>query len=144
MQSWIIYSLAAVLLFTVHDISLKYVTTSNSLFGTMIISVTAFILLLVLCIFYKVPIMTEFRSANIFILIGAGIALGLSTFFLMMAFKTGAPVSLAIPLIYIGIIILGMWYGYFFLKEPINVRYMIGSLFAIIGILLMFYKNDPV
>lgn len=141
MQGWFIYAIAALLLFAAHDITLKYVTNTNSLYGTLIVSASAFVMMLVLCMVYRVPVLTQALSTNTLVLVFAGFALGLATFFLMLSFKMGAPVSMVIPLIYIGIIVISIWYGYLFFKEQINFRHIIGSVLALAGLIVMFYKN---
>jgi multidrug transporter EmrE-like cation transporter len=58
----------------------------------------------------------------------------------MKAFASGGNFSIALPFVYVGIILLSVIVGYFFYKESLNIKQAIGILFSIVGMILLNQK----
>lgn len=76
-------------------------------------------------------------DATLFFLVVAGISLGVATLTFMKAFEQGGNLSLAVPIVYSGVIALCMIAGVWLFQEKIDWKQLIGALLAIGGIYLM-------
>ena len=57
------------------------------------------------------------------------------------AFKAGAPISIAVPIVTIGIAVLGGLWGIFVAKEPFTLSFVLGMVLSIAGIYLIGLKK---
>ena len=69
--------------------------------------------------------------------VGVGVAFTLVTIALYGAFRVGAPISVASPLIRLAGLLVASVVGVLFWKEGISVRYVIGMVLSVIGIFLI-------
>jgi drug/metabolite transporter (DMT)-like permease len=79
-------------------------------------------------------------SAAIAHAVGVGIMFTSVTFCMYAAFRHGAPISLASPLIRVGGLIVAAIAGLLFWKEPITARYVIGMGMVCSGMYLMIWR----
>lgn len=77
------------------------------------------------------------KSSAIFYAIGVGVMFTLVTFCMYAAFWSGAPISLASPLIRLGGLLVASVAGIFFWHEPFTMRYALGVVLACAGLFLM-------
>jgi uncharacterized membrane protein len=115
-------------------------TKLHPVLGNAITMFTALTLQIAVLTYLKTKGVNLFVAPQgIFFAIFGGIAVGLYTMFLFLALSQ-FNITKAIPVIYIGSIILALLFGIIFLKEPFGWLNFIGVFFALIGITLMFWK----
>jgi uncharacterized membrane protein len=67
----------------------------------------------------------------------AGVAIGFATIFFIKMFATGTNLSIGVPLVRIGIVLLASILGIVLLKEGVNLRYWAGFLLSLAGLYLL-------
>ena len=67
----------------------------------------------------------------------AGIAIGFATITFVKMFATGTNLSVGVPLVRIGIVLLASILGFVFLKEAVSLKYLAGFLLALLGLYLV-------
>lgn len=67
----------------------------------------------------------------------AGIFIGIASIFFIRMFSLGVNLSIGVPLVRVGMIVLGSLFGVFLLKEGVNFRYLIGFGLSILGLYLI-------
>ena len=67
----------------------------------------------------------------------AGVMVGISSIFFIRMFSFGVNLSVGVPLIRVGMIVLGSLFGVLLLKEGVNFRYLIGFGLSIFGLYLV-------
>ena len=144
-MNWITYCLITIVLYGIHDILLNhYANTINPTIASVVISFSAGIGLLLFLIinlyFTKNKEIQKPDSTQMFWLIIAGISLGTATITFMKAFGSGGNFSIALPFVYVGIILLSVIVGYFFYKETLNIKQLIGITLSIAGMIMLNQK----
>jgi drug/metabolite transporter (DMT)-like permease len=140
-MTWIHYCLITILLYGIHDIMLKHLADSvHSAVASFAINASAAVVLF----FYlwlspavkwsHVPPVFSRQSALLSV---AGVALGVATITFMNAFGKGGSLSVAVPVVYAGVIGICMLIGVWLFEETLNWRQMLGALLAVVGIFLM-------
>lgn len=140
-MNWIHFCLITIVLYGVHDIMLKHLADSvNSTLASLIINGSAALVLSIYLMLQpgnKWRAFSEIAPAKMLFLIGAGIALGVATITFMNAFSRGGNLSIAVPVVYSGVIAICMLFGLLFFRETLDWRQIIGAGLAIAGIYLM-------
>ncbi|MFN0214398.1 MAG: EamA family transporter [Saprospiraceae bacterium] len=141
-MNWLQFSLLTVVLYSIHDVTLKHLAGSvNSTLASVLINGSAAIVLLVYLLTQtsagKISLGTPFWSATTLFLLIAGASLGIATITFMNAFANDGQLSIAVPVVYAGVIVLCLLVGLIFFKETIHWKQMIGAFLAIAGIYLM-------
>jgi len=67
----------------------------------------------------------------------AGIFVGLASIFFIRMFALGTNLSIGIPLVRVGMVVVGSLLGILILKEGFNVRYLLGFLLSALGLYLV-------
>ncbi|MBL7827277.1 MAG: DMT family transporter [Saprospiraceae bacterium] len=141
-MNWISYCLITIILFSVHDTTLKQLSNAvSSTMASMMINLSAAVVLFIYL--WLKPgsfqqTMGEIRlDKNLFFLVLAGVSLGVATLTFMKAFEQGGNLSIAVPMVYTGVMVLCMLAGFLFYKEQIDWKQLAGALLAIGGIYLM-------
>jgi drug/metabolite transporter (DMT)-like permease len=80
----------------------------------------------------------DFRA--VLFALAVGVMFSLVTFAMYAAFRRGAPLSLASPLIRLGGLILASAVGFLVWKEPLTLRYAVGFILACAGVYLMIVR----
>ncbi|GAI86232.1 unnamed protein product, partial [marine sediment metagenome] len=70
----------------------------------------------------------------------AGVSIGLASLFFIKMFASGANLSIGVPLVRIGIVLLASVLGILILKEGFSFRYLIGFALSLIGLYLLITK----
>ncbi len=141
-MNWLQYSLLTVVLYSIHDITLKHLAGSvNSTLASVLINGSAAIVLLLYLLTQtstgKISLGTPLWSATTFYLLVAGASLGIATITFMNAFASDGQLSIAVPVVYAGVILLCLLVGILFFKETLDWKQMLGAGMAIAGIYLM-------
>ena len=140
-MNWIHFCLITIALYGVHDIMLKHLSdTVNSTVASLAINSSAAIVLFVYLLFQtggKWRMSGSIFSTNTLYLCVAGISLGIATITFMNAFSCGGNLSIAVPVVYAGVIGVCMLFGVLFFRETLDWRQLSGAGLAIAGIFLM-------
>ncbi len=141
-MNWFHFSLITVVLYSIHDIALKHLAGSvNSTLASVLINGSAAIVLLIYLFTQtsagKISLGTPLWSVTTFFLLVAGASLGIATITFMNAFANEGQLSVAVPIVYAGVILLCLLVGILFFKEPIHWKQLMGVGLAIAGIYLM-------
>jgi drug/metabolite transporter (DMT)-like permease len=142
-MNWLTFSLFTLLLYATHDILLKQLsTTSNAVLSAFVINLSAAIILLIILLSGFGGAKAEMTAGvkEISIMSVAGIALGLATVTFTYAFSKGGDFSVVMPLVYIGIIAIGVLAGYLLFNEQISAKQLVGIALSCGGIYLMVRK----
>jgi drug/metabolite transporter (DMT)-like permease len=138
-MNWVIYAIAAAIALAAGDALVKLASGKipDSL-GMLLYGFVPFATGLLWCFLDRQRI-SEFalKPASVICGFGVGITFTLVTIGLYAAFRLGAPISLASPLIRLGGLILASLVGLAAWNEPANARYLIGLVFACSGLYLM-------
>ncbi len=143
---WLFYSLATIILYGVHDILVKHLAGNvNEITASTIINGSASLILLFIAIlFYIFNPETKFLSGinneNFIWLCLAGICLGIATVTLMSSFNKGGSFSIVIPIVYVGIILVSALVGFFYFKEPLNFKQILGVVLSVVGMVFLLQK----
>jgi uncharacterized membrane protein len=146
-QPWIIFSILSALAYFVHDLVLKQVASKvDSVLASTILNFSAFSSLLLYGIFMQTKTWQKFSwlSVESGLIFGAGIFLAMASVFFVNIFSNGGDLSLAIPLVYVLIIFLGVFFGVMLYKESLNLGQYLGVLLTVIGIILITRQTSAV
>jgi uncharacterized membrane protein len=141
-MNWFQFCLLTIALYSIHDVALKHLAGSvNSTLASVLINGSAAIVLLVYLLMQhntaKVSLGAPLWSAQTFFLLLAGASLGIATITFMNAFASDGQLSIAVPVVYAGVIFLCSLVGVLFFKETLDWKQWSGALLAIVGIYLM-------
>lgn len=143
---WLFYSLATVVLYSVHDILVKNLSEGvNATTASIIINGSASLALLFLSLlFYFLSpnrkSLFELGIVNFGWLCLAGVCLGIATVTLMTAFNKGGSFSIVIPIVYVGIILVSALVGNFYFKESLSVKQVAGLFISLVGMIFLLQK----
>ncbi|MBP6812326.1 MAG: EamA family transporter [Saprospiraceae bacterium] len=141
-MNWLQFSLITVVLYSIHDITLKHLAGSvNSTLASVLINGSAAIVLFIYLLTQtsagKISLGAPLWSATTFFLLVAGASLGIATITFMNAFASDGQLSIAVPVVYAGVIVLCLLMGVLFFSETLHWKQLIGAGLAIAGIYLM-------
>ncbi len=139
-MNWLTLALATILCYSVFDLFVKL--SSNKIhdgLGAFLINLISAVVVLIYLIF------ANFRGEKIFTIKPggllfsslAGIMIGFASIFFLKMFATGTNLSIGVPLVRIGIVLIATLFGFIILKEGFNLRYIIGFFLAIIGLYIL-------
>lgn len=145
-MNWLHFSLLTIALYGVHDITLKHLAGAvQSTIASILINGSACLALLVYFLLQKATVKPAASLAvgpgNAVFLILAGASLGLATITFMNAFARDGALSIAVPVVYAGVIVLCLFTGILFYGESLHWKQGAGALLAIGGIYLMSATN---
>src|SRR5688500_16941330 len=138
-MSWVVYAVGAAVALAVAGVLVKLAAGKlPSSFGLLLYGCVPFATGLVWFLWDKsrngpMPVQPQ---AAVFA-VGVGVAFTLVTIALYGAFRVGAPISMASPLIRLAGLLIASVVGVLFWKEGISVRYVIGMALSVIGIFLI-------
>ena len=141
-MNWLHFCLLTIALYSIHDITLKHLAgTVQSTLASMIINGSACLVLLLYFLLQsaaaKPGLNITFWSSQTIFLVIAGASLGLATITFMNAFAADGALSIAVPVVYAGVILLCLMSGLLFFGETLHWKQGLGALCAIAGIWLM-------
>lgn len=142
-MNWITFAILTVIFYALFDFFMKLSSTRihAGLGGFIINAVSAVVLLIFIAIVrLRGEAMGTIKSGGILYSVLAGIVIGLATIFFLKMFSTGVNLSIGIPLVRIGIVLLASLIGIFILKEGFTTRYVLGFILALAGLYLLIVK----
>lgn len=137
---WLVFATLAAIFYLAHDYILKNVSDKmNSVVSGFLLSLCAFI---ILGVYLGFQLITGTRFEKIKLsdfgsLSFAGLFLALATISFIKTFENQAPFSVAIPYIYVVMIVLGVVCGAVFFKEPVSLTQILGIALCCIGLFLV-------
>jgi uncharacterized membrane protein len=141
-MNWLYFCLLTIILYSIHDITLKHLAGAiPSTLASICINGSAAILLFIYWIFQsgsgKTASIHSIWSLNLLWLVLAGLSLGVATITFMNAFAGDGKLSVAVPIVYAGVMLLCLMVGLVFYQEVLSWKQWVGAILAIAGICLM-------
>ena len=139
-MNWLTTALFTIIFYSLFDLFLKFAAGKiNDNLGAAIINITSFIVAIAWFLLRwqfggEHPDIT--KPGLIYSII-AGIFVGLASIFFIKMFALGVNLSVGVPLVRVGMIVLGSLFGVLLLKEGVNVRYLLGFGLSILGLYLV-------
>lgn len=139
-MKWLLFATLAAIFYLAHDYILKSISEkTNAVVSAFMLSLCSFIILGAYLLlqfmngkrFDQIKI-SEFGSFSF-----AGLLLALATISFIKTFENQAPFSIAIPYIYVVMIVLGVISGAVFLRESISVTQALGIALCCAGLFLV-------
>jgi uncharacterized membrane protein len=139
---WLIYVLLTIFSYAGLDFFIKRMAGKiDDLIGIIILSAVSVLPSLVILLLFKFSDKRYFITSNgVFWAILGGLALGIGTLSFLKLFDTGINLSLASPMVRIGILIVTTSLGLFVLRETVEIKEWIGLALASLGLLLLVWK----
>lgn len=139
-MNWLTFALVTIIFYSLMDFFIKLSSDKiHSGLGGSIINLVSTIVLLVFLFYSKLQgeKVLETKPGGILYSTLAGISIGFATIFFLKMFATGTNLSVGVPLVRVGIVLLASVLGILFLKEAISFKYLIGFILAVIGLYLL-------
>jgi len=138
-MNWFMYAVGAAVALAVADVLVKLAAGKlPSSLGLLLYGCVPFATGLVWFLWDKSRnVSMSVQPQAILFAIGVGVAFTLVTIALYGAFRVGAPISVASPLIRLAGLLIASVAGVVFWKEGISARYVVGMLLSVIGIYLI-------
>lgn len=138
-MNWLIYAGGAALALAVADVLVKVAAGKMpTSLGVLLYGAVPFVGGVIWFLFDKmrnVPMIVQPLAAVS--AVGVGVAFTLVTIGLYAAFRAGAPISVASPLIRLAGLVVASVVGVLFWKEAISARYVLGVVLSVVGIVLI-------
>jgi uncharacterized membrane protein len=139
-MNWLSYALLTVLFYSVFDLFVKL--SSQKVNDGLAAFIFNFVSTLVLILYLAWQMshgnkIFEWKPNGLLFASVGGIAIGLASIFFIKMFATGTNLSVGVPVVRIGMVILGSLLGVLILKEGINLKYILGFLISIAGLYLL-------
>ncbi|MBL7159801.1 hypothetical protein ISS85_04950 [Candidatus Microgenomates bacterium] len=141
-MNWLPFAFLTIIFYAFFDFFLKLGAGKiNSYLSAVIINLFA----LIIAFIYLAVIKTKngaVDSTRLGIVYSAvaGVLVGLASVFFTKMFSTGVNLSLAVPVVRIGMVFLASVLGIIFLKEGFNTRYFLGFVLSLAGLYLIVAK----
>lgn len=142
-MNWLVLALGAAIFNALMDFFVKLASGKiHEGLGGFIINIFATIVLLVFVIISKLKGEQIFniKPGGLGYSVLAGISIGIATICFIKMFAIGTNLSTGVPLVRISMILIASILGFLFLKEAINLRYLIGFLLSLVGLYLLITK----
>lgn len=135
---WIIFVLLTIFTWGSYNILTKISGTQiHPFLALFFIGLAQVLISFPLIIYQKSVSALGATTKGIILALTMGAVFGLGTVFFFLAFKYGAPVSLAIAVYTTGALLLGVIAGIIFYQEPINLKIISGIILAVASIILL-------
>lgn len=138
-MNWLIFTIVAALLNALMDIFIKLSSGKiSSSLGGAILTFSASIVMMVAFVYELLSKnKTEISSLGVVYSVLAGLSVGIATWCIFKMFSMGANISVAIPVLRIGIILITTLFGIFVLKESFSFKLIIGFALSLTGLFLI-------
>lgn len=142
-MNWLTFAILTIIFYALFDFFMKLSAERiHASVGGFIINLVSTIVLLVFIALLKLrgeSIPSPKPGGTLYSLL-AGASIGLATIFFLKMFATGVNLSIGIPFVRIGIVLLASVLGILLLKEGFTLRYIIGFILALAGLYLLIVK----
>lgn len=142
-MAWLNFAFLTIFFYSLFDFFLKVSSDKiNTWLNAFIVNLVATIVLLVFVIIVKFQgeKLFDIKPGGILFSVLAGLAIGGASIFFVKMFATGTNLSVGVPLVRIGMVILGSILGIVLLKEGFNLKYVLGVLLSLAGLFLVITK----
>ena len=142
-MKWLFFATLAAVCYLLHDYLLKSVSDKlNPVVSSFLLSLAS---LLLLGVYLGGQLLTGTRFARLALTDGraigaAGLFLALASVCFIKTFESSAPFSIAIPYIYVVMIVLGVVFGRVFLREQVSALQLVGIVLSCVGLFLVVKK----
>lgn len=139
-MTWLTFALVTIVFYSLMDFFIKLSSDKiHAGLGGFIINFVSTIVLLVFISYSKFQgeKVLETKPGGVLYSTLAGVAIGFATIFFLKMFATGTNLSLGVPLVRLGIVILASLLGIILLKEGFNLKYLIGLLLSLAGLYIL-------
>ena len=139
-MNWLTTALFTIVFYSTFDLFVKLASGKiNDNLGAAIMNITSFIVAIG---WFLIRAQFGGETASVTRLgltysILAGIFVGLASIFFIRMFALGTNLSIGIPLVRVGMVVVGSLLGILILKEGFNVRYLLGFLLSALGLYLV-------
>lgn len=139
---WVVYTFLTIISYAALDFFIKRMAGKiNDFLGIIILTATAILPALIFLFILQFPSKKILITSNgVFFAVAGGIALGVGTLSFLKLFDGGINLSLASPLVRIGILIVTTSLGLLVLKEVVTIKEWIGLAFAAFGLIMLMFK----
>ena len=139
-MNWLTTAFFTIIFYSTFDLFVKLASGKiNDNLGAAIMNITSFVVAITWFLFRA-----QFggETANVTRLgltysILAGVFVGLASVFFIRMFALGVNLSIGVPLVRVGMIVLGSLLGILILKEGFNARYLLGFSLSALGLYLV-------
>ncbi|OGD54165.1 hypothetical protein A3J78_01920 [Candidatus Beckwithbacteria bacterium RBG_13_35_6] len=142
-MSWLIFALLTIIFYAGFDFFIKLSSDKiHAGLGGLIINFISTIVLLIFLLITKSKGENVFqtKSNGIIFSVIAGIVIGLATITFLKMFSAGTNLSIGVPLVRIGIVLIASFLGILVLKEPFTLKYLLGLIISLFGLYLLITK----
>ncbi len=140
---WIVYALLTIVSYALMDFFVKKAAGRiDDALGAALINIFSILPPLMWFMFNKLSykdILATKEGGYVFPAL-AGIAIGFGSIFFIKMFATGTNLSVGVPLVRIGIVLLAVVIGALFLKESLSAKQLFGLVLSIAGLYLVIAK----
>lgn len=139
---WLVYAFLTIFSYAALDFFIKRMAGKiNDFLGIIFLTATAILPSLVVVLLFRFPEKKVLiTSDGLMYAAFAGIALGIGTLSFLKLFDGGINLSLASPLVRIGILITTTSLGLLVLRETVSTKEWIGLALAFVGLLFLVWK----
>lgn len=139
---WLIYALLTIIFYAGLDFFIKRAAGKiDEYLGAILLNFFAIIPAFIILAIIKFPVKSMFiTKPGLAFSILAGLSLGAGTLAFIKLFSTGSNLSLASPMVRIGIMLVTTVLGLLVLREHLSPKQLTGLLFAIIGLSFLVFK----
>lgn len=135
-MNWLAVAISSTLFYSLFDLCIKLVSDKiNPFLNITIVNGTATIISF--CIISYLHVHGEkilFKPEGIMLSFLAGLAISAASLFFITMFSMGAHLITGVPIVRIGMVLLGSIIGVIFLHERISLQYALGMIFALTGL----------
>ncbi|SRR5258706_5634642 len=139
-MAWLNFAVLTIIFYSLFDFFLKISSDKiNTWLNAFIINLVATALLLAFIIYAKFQgeKLFDIKPYGLLFSVLAGLAVGGASIFFVKMFATGTNLSTGVPLVRIGMVVVGSLLGIFLLKEGVNLKYLLGLALSICGLFLV-------
>ena len=138
---WLLFLILGILTGGLYNLFFKVVGKEiHFTLALLIVSVMGCIIALPLVLYYNFTNELVFSTKGCVASAIMGVSLALGILFFVLSFKFGAPLSIAIPVYSISILLMSAGVGVLIYNEPFNLRYVIAVMMGISSIVLLTAK----
>lgn len=142
-MTWVSFAFLTIIFYALFDFFLKLSSERiHAGLGGFIINLTSALVLLIFIVLLRLKgeVVTNIRPGGVLYSLAAGISIGLVTIFFMKMFASGVNLSIGVPFVRIGMVLLASLLGIFILKESVTAKYLIGFFLSLLGLYLLVTK----